>query len=436
MRKISMLLMGLFLIPGAFAELNQPPNGFTALFNGKNLDGWWGLDTENPTGWMGLPKIQMEEKVQSSLKDIARNWRVENGILINDGKGLFLSTRKNYGDFELLVEYKTVACADSGIYLRGIPQVQIWDHTEEKKIKLGADKGSGGLWNNKNLEGKFPAVMADKPFGEWNQFRIIMVGERVTVYLNDQLVVDHARLDNFFNKDPEKLVPLPRTGPIQLQTHGGRISWRNLFIREIGAEESNRILAEKNNRGFESIFDGESLNNWAGALNNYEVIDQSIRCKKGKGGSLYHTKELTDFVTRIEIKITPKGNNGLAIRYPGKGSPAYMGMCELQVVDNTSPKYAAQDPRRSHGSAYGIVAAPRGYLRNLSDWNFQEVTVKGSTIRVELNGTLILDTDLNTVTKFLDDKEHPGKGRTSGYFGFAGHGSPIAFRNITIKPLQ
>src|SRR5690606_9412726 len=112
--------------------------------------------------------------------------------------------------------YKTVPKADSGIYLRGIPQVQIWDSTEEAKFKLGANKGSGGLWNNRNPEGKDPLVLADKPFGEWNHFRIVMVGEYVTVYLNDKLVVDHARLENFFNRE----APLPKEGPIQLQTHG------------------------------------------------------------------------------------------------------------------------------------------------------------------------------------------------------------------------
>ena len=108
-----------------------PPKGFTPLFNGKNLDGWWGLKTEDPEKWLNLPKDKFQEKWEASQVDIRKHWRVENGILINDGKGLFLSTEKNYQDFELLLEYKTVAGADSGIYLRGVPQVQIWDTTKE-----------------------------------------------------------------------------------------------------------------------------------------------------------------------------------------------------------------------------------------------------------------------------------------------------------------
>ena len=131
-------------------ELNQPPKGFKALFNGKNLDGWWGLKTEDPAKWMALDKDALAKKKSASLEDIQKHWTVMDGILVNDGKGLYLSTEKNYGDFELLIDYKTVPKADSGIYLRGIPQVQIWDSNEndERAVKLGKPLGSGGLWNN------------------------------------------------------------------------------------------------------------------------------------------------------------------------------------------------------------------------------------------------------------------------------------------------
>src|SRR5262249_38489322 len=148
------------------------------------------------------------------------HWHVEGDEIVNDGKGAYLSTDKYYGDIELLVEYKMQPRGDSGIYLRGCPQVQIWDKDDPGNIKNGSDKGSGGLWNNSpGAPGKDPLVLADKPMGEWNKFRIIQVGERVTVWLNDKLVVDHARLENYFEKDRRN--PVPRTGPIQLQTHGG-----------------------------------------------------------------------------------------------------------------------------------------------------------------------------------------------------------------------
>jgi hypothetical protein len=325
---------------------------------------------------------------------------------------------------------------DSGIYLRATPQVQIWDYTEAGgKWNLGADKGSGGLWNNrKGMPGKEPLVLADKPFGEWNTFRIVQVGARTGVWLNDTLVVDHAPLENFWDK--QRKSPLLARGPIQLQTHGSEIRWKNVYVREISPAEANAMLMKHGSDGFESVFNGADFAGWKGPTDNYDVIDGAIRCKPGKGGTIYHEDELTDFVARLEFKVPEGGNNGLAIRYPGTGDTAYVGMCELQVLDDSSPKYAKLDPRQFHGSAYGMIAAYRGYQRPVGEWNFQEVTVAGSTIKVELNGSLILDADLSTVTEYMAGRPHPGKDRTSGYFGFAGHGSDVEFRNVRIKRLD
>jgi hypothetical protein len=198
----------------------------------------------------------------------------------------------------------------------------------------------------------------------------------------------------------------------------------------VRAEEAPPVPA-----GFTPLFNGTDLSGWCGAVDNYEVRDGAIVCKPGTGGTL-HTKETYgDFVVRFEFRLPPGGNNGLAIRYPGSGDPAYTGMCELQVLDSEHPKYATLDPRQHHGSAYGMAAARRGHLRPTGEWNEEQVTVRGSRITVELNGTTILDADLKDVTEFLDGKPHPGKDRTEGFFGFAGHGDPVMFRRISIKRL-
>lgn len=189
------------------------------------------------------------------------------------------------------------------------------------------------------------------------------------------------------------------------------------------------------NGGFTSLFNGSNLEGWLGATENYTVVDGAIQCKTGRGGTLYTERAYADFVVKLEFKLPPAGNNGLAIRYPGQGNPANDGMCELQVLDNTEPKYAELDPRQYHGSAYGLAPAKRGYLKAAGEWNTQTVTVIGHTVKVELNGTVILDTDLSKVTQFLGDKTHPGKDLLSGHFGFAGHKDPVAFRNIFIKEL-
>jgi hypothetical protein len=406
--------------------------GFTPLFNGTDLSGWRGGDTYDHRKWLALSPEERTAKNTEWTDDMRKHWRAEKGEFVNDGHGKYATTEKDYGDFELLVEYKTVPKADSGIYLRGCPQVQIWDYTEKEKFNIGADKGSGGLWNNSaGAAGKDPLVLADKPFGQWNKFRILMVGSYVTVWLNGKLVVDHAIMENYYDRKK----PVPAKGPIQLQTHGGEIRWRNVMVREIGAAEANKLLAARGEQNFQPIFNGRDFTGWAGPVDNYEVKDGAIVCKPHKGGTIFTRDEYADFVARLEFMVPAGGNNGLAIRYPGQGDTAYVGMCELQILDDSAAQYSKLDARQYCSSAYGMVASQRGYVRPPGEWNYEEVTVKGSTIRVELNGVPILDADLGKVTEFMANSPHPGKDRKSGHFGFAGHNDPVAFRSVRVKKL-
>jgi hypothetical protein len=410
------------------------PAGFTALFNGKDLAGWRGGETFDHRKLLNMPEQERKAQIAKWTDSMKQHWSVANEELVNDGKGAYATTEKDYGDIELLLQYKTVPKADSGIYLRGCPQVQIWDSTEKEKFSLGANKGSGGLWNNSpGAPGKDPLVLADKPFGEWNSVRVLMIGAHVSVWLNTKLVVAFANLENYYDRS----TPIPAKGPIELQTHGGEIRWRNLFVREIGSDEANRILAGTGGQGFKPIFNRRDFSGWAGPTNEYEIVNGAIRCRPGKGGNIYTTNEYADFMARLELKLPPGGNNGLAIRYPGHGDAAYEGMCELQVLDDNYEKATGEkiDPRQAHGSAYGMVAAARGYQHPIGQWNFEEVTVQGSKIKVELNGTVILDCDLAKVKEFMGDAAHSGKDRTKGHFGFAGHNDPVEFRNIQIRPL-
>jgi len=411
----------------------EPPEGFDVMFNGENLDGWYGNDPHNTNK---AADEKRDEAIAAQQEAFLAHWSVDNGELVNDGHGPYCTTKKEYGDIEFVIDYKTVALADSGIYLRGTPQVQIWDTTEAGgKWDIDADKGSGALWNNsQGTPGRVPLVLADKPFGEWNALRITQLGSRTSVVFNDQLVVDNAIMENYW--DAKRLTPLPARGPIHLQTHGGEIRWRNIYIREIPADEANALLrGDDKVDGFTSIFNGKDFEGWAGATDNYEVIDGAIVCKKDHGGNLFTEQEFSDFMVRLEFKLPPGGNNGLAIRYPGTGNPAHDGMTELQVLDDTADKYKALDQRQYHGSVYGMVPAHRGYLRLVGEWNYQEVTVKGSTIKVELNGTVTVDADVGEVTEFMGDTAHPGKDLKKGHFGFAGHNDPVMFRNIAIKKL-
>jgi hypothetical protein len=432
MKTLSAIPCVLLLCAPLWTQAKPPPAGFANLFNGRDLSGWRGRPQLAPgkeTTWSSERREAEQARWNDDLK---AHWRIEDGEIVNDGGGVYLTTLEDHGDFELLLDYRTVAKADSGIYLRGCPQVQIWDTTEEGgKWAHGADKGSGSLWNNQRHP-RFPLQVADRPFGAWNTLRIVMVGSRVSVWMNDLLVVDHTVLENYFDRDR----PIPPSGPIQFQTHGGEIRFRNVHLRAIPSAEANRILLQQGKGGFRPLFNGKDLSGWGGAVDGYVVSDGTIGCKPRSGGTLYTEDEFGDFVARLEFLLPPGGNNGLAIRHPGKGDAAYDAMCEIQVLDDSHPKYAGIQPWQAHGSAYGLVSAHRGYLRPTGTWNVQEVTVQGSSVRVELNGTIILDADLSPIDAPLSEKEHPGRLRTRGHFGFCGHQDPVRFRNVFVRSLD
>ncbi|MEM9828516.1 MAG: DUF1080 domain-containing protein [Planctomycetota bacterium] len=427
----TLLMLGGVLMLGVDARADIPA-GFTAIFDGKSLDGWHGEKTMNPRVLEAKPDAERQQLLAQWAEQTQAHWRVKDGEIINDGKGPFLVTDRDYEDYELYLEYRTVPLADSGIYLKDTPQVQIWDVTNVGQFKQQNYFGSGGLWNNSaGAPGKNPLVLADKPLGQWNTVKIRQVGARTTVVLNGQLVVDHAIMENYWDRKS----PLFRKGGIQLQTHGGEIRWRHLAIRELSTDEANEVLDQHEKVAYRPLFNGEDLQGWTGDRDSYEVVEGAIRCKAGQGGNLLTEKEYSNFAIRLEFQLPPGGNNGLAIRAPLKGNPAYQAMTELQVLDTEHPKYKNIDPRQAHGSAYGMVAAKRGYLRPTGQWNFQQVEVVGSKVYVELNGYPILDADLAEVTDYMADSPHPGKDRASGHFGFAGHNDPVSFRNIQVRML-
>jgi hypothetical protein len=217
------------------AEEPMPPKGFTALFNGKDLDGWQGNTDMKQRATE--PKEKLDQILKQRTKTAMEHWKVEDGVIHCDGKGgVQLQTAKDYANFELMVDWKIEKKGDSGIYLRGQPQVQIWDDelapkgAVPKAYEVDVGKGSGGLWNNdKGDKAQKPLKRADKPIGEWNTFHIIMNGDEVTVKLNGELVVDKGKLPNFF----EKGKPLPATGPIELQIHGDPLWFKNIYIKEL-----------------------------------------------------------------------------------------------------------------------------------------------------------------------------------------------------------
>lgn len=239
-RLVAFVLSGVIFGSLAHADEPAPPKGFRAIFNGKDLTGWYGW---NPHTSAKLEGEKLEANLKEQRADFANHWRVENGELINAGTGPYATTDEEFGDFELHIEYKTVAGADSGIYLRGNPQVQIWDSNQvfdPAKPDRRPHLGSGGLFNNtpKTL-GRDPITKMDRPFGQWNSFKIKQIGDRTWVTLNGRTVVEGARFENYFKKGE----PFPAKGPIMLQTHGGEIRWRKIYVRDIGEKEAAAFLS-------------------------------------------------------------------------------------------------------------------------------------------------------------------------------------------------
>ncbi len=410
----------------AAGELNHPPGGFVALFDGKGLARWEGLlaaPYDNPAKRADLAPANLGQLQKQADDDMRAHWNVVDGILCFDGKGHSLCTARDYGDFEMLVDWKIETGGDSGIYLRGSPQVQIWDTA---RLQSGAEVGSGGLYNNQKGPSK-PLLKADKPVGQWNTFAIMMISDRVTVDLNGARVADNVIMENYWERDK----PIYPTGQIELQAHSTPLHFRNIFIREI-------VSAAEKIEGFAPLFDGRDMAGWTGDTAGYLARDGEIICDPTKGGgNVYTEREYGDFILRFDFKLTPGANNGLGIRAPLSGDAAYEGM-EIQILDDTAPQYANLQPYQYHGSIYGVVPAKRGHLMPAGQWNSQEVIAKGRHITVNLTGATIVDANIDEAStpSTADHRDHPGLRRDKGHIGFCGHGDYLEFRNIRIKPLD
>ena len=214
----------------------KAPCGFETYFNGceKQLETMWkGVTTkekfDNPVVRQAASAEKRAEMQKIADEGKKKHWAVRNGNLFFDGfaGGYSLATIRDYGDFELWADWRIMSITgDSGLYLRGAPQVQIWDAHNQWHI------GSGGLYNNSYKKtGNISKALkiADKQVGDWNRFYVKMVGDKVWVKLNGETVVDGVTLENYWDRS-KAIFPVEQ---IELQCHGDPLEWRNIFIRAL-----------------------------------------------------------------------------------------------------------------------------------------------------------------------------------------------------------
>jgi hypothetical protein len=397
--------------------MNQPPEGYQALFNGENLEGWKGL-VGNPETRAKMSEEELAKAQKEADKRMQKHWTVKEGILYFDGEGESLVTKKKYKDFEMLVDWKIEPGGDSGIYLRGSPQVQIWDITEWPQ-------GSGGLYNNQNHRSE-PLVAADNAIGEWNTMRIKMIGEKVTVHLNNQLVVPNVVLENYWNRNKQ----LYSEGQIELQSHNTPLYFKNIFIREIPRQQD--LFNGKDLTGWQRV--GGDAGRWSANNGVLYTEGGGEKWEKGIGGGWLSTIETYDnFKLQLEYKLPAGGNSGIFLRAPHQGDPAYQGL-EIQLLDDKAAQYSNLEPWQYTGSIYDVKATSGSVQTRAGEWQNMEIIADGPKIKVILNDKIVINTNLVDFMDRVD--EHPGLKRRSGHIGLQNHNSRVEFRKIKIKEIN
>ena len=396
-----------------------PPEGFVALFNGKDLGGWKGL-VGNPETRAKMSQDELAKAQSDADAKMREHWKIEDGALAFDGKGDSLCTAKDYQDFEMLVDWKIGPKGDSGIYLRGSPQVQIWDPAQWPV-------GSGGLYNNEKNP-KDPLKLADRPIGEWNTFRIHMVGERVTVHLNDALVVNNVVLENYWDRSK----PIYPVGQIELQNHSAPLWFRNVYIRELPKVGAVSYADET---GFVPLFDGTQASldaNWSaiGAKEAWLIEDGALKTVEFAGGDWLRTKaDYADFVLRMDWMVPEYGNSGVGIRCDDK--VVFGGGYEIQIL---APWDSYRDDLHCTGSIYGAVPVKIRPDETPNIWHSFEITCRGKDVTIVADGVPCVEANMDRDAAMKDKN-------LKGYLSLQSshtHAGPkwVKFRNIRIKELK
>ena len=431
-------------------------------------------DTGSPYSWAPLfPSDSLEEWVNNQVKNPKfkkDHWTLKDGVLVTTGhpNGILYS-KKKYRNFELKFDWKHHQYAkNSGlfIWLKKVgktlgqgTEIQILDpgyeitnaennipqwFTGQGDVFPVGTKMTPFLPSANYTKGQknrsFPTENRTKNFGNWNHYHITAIDGVVRLSINGKEVSGGYDIK-------------PAFGPMAFEAEGGKVSFKNIMIRELPddykdkggvlkkeikfdkkfAKKAREKFLKENKNVLKFIDNTEATQHW-GVFESKKKVEEAL-----KAPSLaVSKKKFKDFKLFIEFKLDKNANAGLLLRYKGKGDGAYNGMAELQILDNRGSKYHKLDPRQYHGSAYGMVAAKRGYLLPNGKWNYQEVTVKADTIKVVLNGHKILDAKLSELDakKFFKNKKHSNRLLKEGYLGLGGHNKGVYYKNIFLSEIK
>ena len=376
------LVSMMMLAVAGLAFAAEPPKGFTHLFNGKDLTGWHGWDIHAKGGSPARSRKNVTPRIARRKSPNGPPTRRSTGAsrTANSSTTATAPTSpptRPTATSNCSSTTRPCRTADSGIYLHGTPQVQIWDSRKRPSSSLGADKGSGGLWNNpKARPAKTRSCWPTSRSASGTTSASSMVGERVTVWLNDKLVVDHARLENFWDR---ARLPLPKAGadPAADPRRRNPLA-EHLRPRDSGRRGQRDSRASKANAGLTSIFNGKDLDGWAGAVDGYEVEDGAITCKPKKGGNAATRRKSTP--TSSPGRIQASARRQQRPRHPLPRHRRLRLHRHVRTPGARRRRQAVRQDRPAPGPRLAPTAwSPphRGYLRPVGEWNFEDVTVKG-----------------------------------------------------------
>lgn len=360
-------------------------------------------------------RAQRDAAQREADAEMRRHWSVRDGTLIFDGQGPSLATAQDFGDFELWLDWKIEPRGDSGIYLRGMPQVQVWDPASDAAKGVG----SGGLYNNQKHPSK-PSIVADKPTGQWNTFKITMIGDRVSVKLNDVLVVDNVVFENFW--EPSK--PAYSTGPIELQKHGSRLYFKNIYLRELSPTGRADASATGANQDARALIHNDTLDGWRAEGSNDTpkwAVEDGVLTNYAQGPSLATNEEFGDFDLHLDFSLPPGCNSGVFLR----------GRYEIQLIDSAVRVQGRPlKPVQRCGAIYGQIAPSRDVFKGANQWNSLDVRIEGKTVSVRMNGVTIIRA---AKLKGVNDGELRKGDSSTGPIVLQSHRVTGAkFRNITV----